>query len=283
VFKSIVLRPSSTNNRVDVGLLAEALVFYQNVEFFLGEAAVENLVRQIGLEGLVGLLGSGHLRLTCLMDIAATHQETQAGREVYDFVTVRLLRRDGTERDPLDILTQIFARATGKRGKSRRTANQLVDSVNFQTMSAGIAEPTGISGIARLDLDDIEYVHSAVGDALHSMMPSSSLPSGWRFKVHRTQKGLLVETNLNIPALNLEYTKLPHPGHGDSITIAGLIGWIQEARADIHLASQRNSELATNEINQANSSPGSWRILQRIALRRSWFSASGVAARAAAG
>ncbi|HXO26739.1 MAG TPA: hypothetical protein VOA80_05315 [Thermoanaerobaculia bacterium] len=248
MFKSIILRPSSTDNRVDVGVLAEAMVFYQDVELFLGEGALENLVRQIGIEGLFALLGSGHLRLTCLLDIAATHQETRAGREVYDFGTVRPFRRDGTDYDPLDILTRVFDRATAKRGKSRRTANQLVGSVNFQIIGTGIADPAGVSGLARLDLDDREYVQSAVGDALHSMMPGYSLPSGWRFAVHRTQQEVLVETNLDLPTLNREYAKLPHLGHGDSITIAGLICWIQEARADIHLASQRNAELATNEI-----------------------------------
>lgn len=248
MFRSIVLRPTSTDNRIDIGVLAEAMVFYQTVDLSLGEAALENLVKSIGLDSLSDLLSSGHLRLNLLSDMTATHHSNLTGTDIYDFVTVLPLRRDQTPRDPLEVLIKVFERATGKRGKSTRAANRLLRFVNFRTISDGVDDSAGISSLARLDLDDRQYVQFAIGDVLHSMMPGYALPSGWNFTVNRTAQGLVVHTNLNLVALNREYEKTEHPGHADSITIAGLIGWIQEARADIHLASEHLSELGTNEI-----------------------------------
>ncbi len=247
MFNRIVIRPSSfLRKNLDLGELAEAMLFYQELHLALGEGDLYRLAEKAGIDSVLALVESGLVNVTLLRDQVATHTDTQAGVPSYDYGSIARVRADRTDRSRLEIVKEAFERASGKRGKSRRSAYRFLNHSVVGSVNDGTRDPDGISGLARTDLEDAGYVRTGVREILDALVGEENLPEHWRFDVQRHDAGFSIDTTLPLQALTALHQR--RFGGDYNLTPAVLAQFLQEARLDLHLSSLLTAELLTSDL-----------------------------------
>ena len=244
MFESIAVRGlQGKDGKIDAGLLAEILLFYQNTHLILQRGTLTSLLKRIGADDLLYLITNKFIRASFFRQTLGTYTSSQSGIPVHDFVAIEKTGSvdKGKFKQKDELIIDLFEHALGNTGHARRAAKQFLSLVPIKTLSPGFHHPRGIPGLARDDLDDEDYVQSAIEAALFELVPGLKLPARWHFKVIKIKDGFIIDTNLNCDELNSQYHKFISPKHS-SIAPAFLIDHILEARADICLSSSYNSE-----------------------------------------
>ena len=255
MFETILIRKNfAENGETDAGLLAEALLFYQDVHLTLDHGTLIGLLKAIGHENLTYLIENKFVKATYYKSTLGTHSSSESGVTVHDYVAIQLA---GHQNKPKfkkgDVIRYAFERALGSSQDVRRAAKKFIAKVPSRSLASGFGHDSGVPGLARDDLEDSQYLHSAVEATLGAMTPNYALPSRWKFRVIRLENGFVIDSDLDFEAINLEYHKTVPPSHS-TITPAQLLTQILDARADICLSSNYLSELVTT--------PTSSRIMQ---------------------
>lgn len=250
MFESIVIRMSSPlaiigEAEVDIGEVAQALLFYGVVHLVLSESELTNLVQKVGLDSVLALVEEGCLRLSVLRQIPATHAVGTATSGTFDFVTVERCVGRGQLRDPQQIITEAFFRATQRKGLSRRAAMRFLRSVSVRNLDASAGGSPSVCDLSRQDVVVPGYVRLAVREAI-TTFTGAPPPSGWYFEVVPGQERFGVQSNLDYAALSRQVQG--RFGRGLEITPALLLDCLHQARVDLHLAAEDGSELLTSQL-----------------------------------
>lgn len=247
MFDSIVMRRlRSKNNALDAGLLAEALLFYQNVHLLLEHGSLASLLRSIGPNNLNYLIENKLAKVTFFKNSLGVYTNTLNGLPTHDFTTFQFkgTQEKGLYKRKKDLLIHIFERALGETRDSRRAAKKFLSRVPVKDMNQGFNHPQGIGGLARDDLNDPDYVQAAIEAVLTELVPNIVLPKKWNFGVIKTSSGFVTDSNLNFEDINKEYHKTVPPEHS-TITPGFLLSEFLHARADICFSSRYLSEFIT--------------------------------------
>ena len=249
MFENIVLRRAPEHSSpFDPGLLAEALLFYQNVHIILDHGSLTSLIRSIGIEPLFTIIENGWGKATYFQNSLGTRTDTR-GIQVHDFVAFQLSgsKKEGRFRGKQQAIDFIFQRTLGKSSATRRAAKKFLRLVPITTLERQFKESGGIIEMARLDLQDSNYVKRSLEVSFKKLIPDVALPPNWRFSIIILDKGFVVDTNLGFQQLNSLYHKTTPKEHS-SISEAFLLTYLLEARADLCFAANYMAEYATNEI-----------------------------------
>src|ERR1035437_10243991 len=124
MFETICIRNQNKGgkNPIDIGFLAEAMLFYQQVRIIGTDSAIEQLVKQCGAETLIELLKGGFLKIsyqTMLPVIQTLNSNTPNEIHSPMFVSVRRLSLQ-------NIAPKLFTEVTRRSGKGRRLGNRFV-------------------------------------------------------------------------------------------------------------------------------------------------------------
>lgn len=236
---------------MDVGLLAETLLFYGRVHLLLDHGSLTSLLKTVGPDHLQYLLDNKFAT-------GAFHRETlgvHTRNAVHDFIGFELAgtQEKGIFKNKKEKVQHIFERALGKSFATQKAANNFLRSVSYEKISTGFNHEKGIPGLARQDLDDPNYLREAIDTALKELVPTLKLRQPWHFTIHKFDNGFVVDTDLDFDAINSEYHKSVPPEHS-TISPAHLVGYLLQARADICLSSANQSEFVTT--------PASSKIMQ---------------------
>ena len=99
MFKSIAVRPTwLLKPAIDIGALAEALLFYQNTHLLLNEGELTQLTQLIGIDSLLSMLEAGYARVLLLRNSPATHQRASPAGPVYDYIVAERMRSELSRR-----------------------------------------------------------------------------------------------------------------------------------------------------------------------------------------
>ncbi|MCH9050894.1 MAG: hypothetical protein IIA72_07420 [Proteobacteria bacterium] len=249
MFENIVLRRSpEQSSPIDPGLLAEALLFYQNVHIILDYASLNSLIKNIGIESLFTIIENDWAKATYFMNSLGTHTHTH-GVQVHEFGTFELIgsEKAGIKRGKQKRIDFIFERALGKSRETNKVAKKFSNLVPVTTLERQFKESGGITELANLDLQDSNFVKRSIDIILKELIPDIELPSNWHFEIIKLEKGFVVDTNLDFTQLNSQYHKRIPKEH-NSISEAYLTNHILEARADLCFASNYMAEYTTNSI-----------------------------------
>jgi len=250
MFDSIAIHPISPfRSRVDLGELAEALLFYDRVHLLLSEATLTELIQLAGIDTVLAILESGLVNIVLFYNGAATHSTGPPTNRVHNFIVWERGRRGLKQRRThLELIHEAIERATHRKKKSRSVAYRFLDSAAITSVNAEVPAEEGISELAMRDVEDIDYVRSSVGSILHALIGEPPPPL-WRFDINRTDHGLLVESNLDYPALTHKMRALYKT---DAELSPGLIlDFFNQARLDLFQAARLNSELLTSQLSSA--------------------------------
>ncbi len=215
---------------LDAGAVAEALLFYGQVNLLLDPGSLNDALQLMGPEGLLRLARNDYAT------VYYSHQVLGFPPAGNSYWTISTLTVQGWEAERL--VQKSLEEMTGRRGYSKRLAERL------------------LSALRMLNLDDTEIVTRATEDVLSpervaawlplllsSIAPSYRAPAGAFLRVLRDSTALMVETNLDFAAITAAYRELTDRSD-NSIEAAHLLLAMAAVQEDIALAERLGSDLS---------------------------------------
>jgi hypothetical protein len=231
MFKAITIKSKEiSGQKIDVGFLAECLLFYKTVNFLADRNTFPELIQLCGIDEVGELIRMGRLNLYIREDIIGTLAFPLNGGELYDLQT---LTSESTTQEK--ILHGSFSKITG----SDSTSKQLTK--DFQEITRPFKYNKGILEEIKDDLKDGKYLAKAIASTIKYWNPDNApninnviatyneVEEFGPFKAHKFD-------------CNLNFSKY------QNVTPSGILLNIAEARGDIHIASHFDSEIADRPI-----------------------------------
>ncbi len=239
MFERLAIRQSSSTSLgepLDLGVLAEALIFYGEVRVIANRALLTSLLRAATPEVLLELLEGGFLILAYEADnVAIRTDNTGTPQETHEPIYFSMPHAELPE-----LLPQILQELYGKSGKARRVSARLARRIEVLRHSPTLTEE------ARSELSDQRYVSTSVETLLRTYVPRYEGPRA--FNVHRRGDKLVVSSDICFPEANRIYHQRIPPTHS-SLSPAYLLAHLLSVKADLHFAARFNSEIAIDDVN----------------------------------
>lgn len=245
MFKTIILRRQNQNDEVkpvDLGFLAEAMLFYEDVHLLADYGIVQQLVRycssDIGV--LFALMDEGFLKIDFLESVVAVKTlNTGTPSEIHSAVIATTDTWKLQNAAPI-----IFQDVLEKSGLGRRKGNQFARRVH------PISHDKELPVAIREDYTNKKYIEQACKLMLHTLAPEYQISPDFRFNVQIDDERLIVDTNLDFATVDGRL-QLRTPSGFRDISPAKLLVTIFDARCDLHFASLYEGEIATSRLTSA--------------------------------
>lgn len=250
MFESIVIRKSLENSFVDIGLIAECLLFYNKIQLVADPHMLQIVVRHIGLDTLEALIQNGNIILSFSPFMTGTRTNGQGTfHEYFDYCTfAKVSSRKSGYPDFEALFFESLEKGSGKKGKSRRVGNRLFADTQIIDPERSIPVEKGLPEIARCDLENKLFLSSAIQKSIQYLSPNYNLPSHWEFNVLRHSEGFNVQTNIDFDELNRLKDTAYFPDPKSRLSKAYLLDTILKANEDLFYSAHLNSELITKPI-----------------------------------
>lgn len=235
MFESICVKRQDdfTGNPIDLGFLAEALLFYQRVHIVAGKDILTFLLRTCGSEVLFEFLQSGMITMTYEENGTGIRTVDKGSPlERHDFITWEL-PGNALQRVAPDILQQL----TGKQGKGRRLAHKYIELIKPVRSTEGASKQTV------QDLLDAQYLGTAISALLKHFVPEYVQPSPLIFEIAVTGDTFALHTNLDFETINRFYNSRV-PVWQNSLSPTLLLGVVASTHEDMRSASEIAADLA---------------------------------------
>jgi hypothetical protein len=220
---------------IDLGFLAEALVFYQRVHLIADSEMFKSLVRVCGYDSLVEMLEMGVLAIDYSENIPMVVEHSAfTPYKVYDFGMVGTQEQKYQNLAP-KFLEEIF----GGSGKARRRAHRLSKLVRVFSYDASL------SAEALQDAFDDEYMQNAISALLRRFVPEYRIPQAFVFRLRKDIQGSRLETNMDFE-LASKARKAVDSG-SPVLTPGNLLSHVIGARRELRPAAEYSADLAVSE------------------------------------
>jgi hypothetical protein len=223
---------------VDIGQLAEALLFYGQVNVVANPATLTYLCLMFHPRVLAEYIRQGYLNVFYTENRLAIHTlNSGSTREIHQQISFtspalelgRQLRRgleeSGHDMSQVKILTSQLKR--------------LIRAFSYEKSNADLFDSL---------VADREFLSSTAKRYCELWLPNTKLASDFSFVAERQADGLVIHTNAEFAALNAEYHKRVSVGHS-SISPAYLLATVQNAVEDFCVSAQLDSDISANPIN----------------------------------
>jgi hypothetical protein len=235
MFKRITIgRKNSTGDLIDLGLIAECLVFYEKVRVITTHDSFKYLVRCCGPDEVLELLRMGALELEYFDNQTGIQSvETNLGT-LYKLITFY------TERLKYPQLSrQFFDQMAGPSGKgANRMFNRFSRFVRHSMYTTETLEAV------KEDWLDDSYVFPAAKSFLSMEAPEYEAPDPLSFKVnYLPEQGFTVSTNIDFDSANASYHRHV-PVEFSSLDVSRFLILIADTRRDLVVGAHNESEFA---------------------------------------
>src|SRR5258708_8157790 len=243
----VLLRTVSENAVIDIGLVAESLLFYDKVHLLLTRGTLHSLLNDLGAEGFDRLLDRPEIRASFWNQNFGTVSNTNGGLRTLNFSVFEVGNKRGNFK-AAETIKEVLKGSVEKASATRKRIKNIVSRMSFPRIDDTIAPEQFVEG-GRSDLDDRSFLQNAIGIALSHLLPNvSSLPKHWHFDVLRLNDGsFAIDTSLDFRAINTEYHKRVSPEQS-SISPEYLLTLILDAHAGTFFASRYMSELVHDPL-----------------------------------
>jgi hypothetical protein len=232
---------------VDLGTLAETILFYGSTHLLLNRGSVISLAKRLPSDDLLALLDRGEVRLSYLRPSYAVATTGPFGVHKFVAVTLHGNKNDGRGAEILDHREEIrdaLKRALGDSQSTRRLAKQIGDRLSLHRFKNVPDGENVIVKLAEQDIHDPSFLRSAARVVLENHLPQDAVPQSFRFGMIDTGTGYLIDTDLNYQNLNAIYHLRVPPSHS-SLSDALLLGYVVNSRLESYFAAEYMAELAT--------------------------------------
>lgn len=245
MFEHIIVNqqhPTDLNAPLDLGFLAEAMLFYGTVEIPFNEAMLRQIIVAATPDGLSELLDMGSLRLLYRTDFAAIRADKQGtGHEIYVPVIAQIERSPGMPLNLYDFVPEIMIDIVGKKRIGHRLAHRLINKIQ-----TGATDPFVIDHIKE-DFNDDNYTLAAALSVLRTFVPEYSPPSKPYFRVQEQGEFHIVETNINMDQVTYLYSQRIHPSHSN-MDISYILSHLFNTRLALDHAASMKAEIAADPV-----------------------------------
>jgi len=242
MFDRIVIRrttPHSSPDPLDLGRLAETMLFYRKVHLTVSRAGLDQLLRQCGPAVVIDLVENWNVDFAYLnADIAVRNEGVGTPRMRHQPVTITNLS------EPYEQwIVHRFQEVVGRTGAGRRLANR------FLKHARPFALTTGLVAASRNDWEDEGFVERAIAEVIRAVAPTYQQPETLRFKlVDAGDQYFSLDSNINWTAL--ERARVTE-STDDTLTPGHLLLNLATMREEIQLAAALDAQLATDALGWA--------------------------------
>jgi hypothetical protein len=241
-----ILKTANKDSLIDVGLIAESMLFYDHVHLLFAGGNLGSLLKDIGAENFDQLLARPEIRASFWNENFGTISNANGGLRTHNFGVFEIGAKKGKFK-PEEVIERTIERSIGKSFATRKRVKSVVSRLSFPRIGDTIPVDQFVEG-ARLDLTNPSFLQNAIEIALRDSLPSIQIPKRWHFEVMRLSDGsFAVDTDLDFAAINIEHHKLVPPEHS-SITPERLLTFIFDAHAGSFFASRYMSELVQDPL-----------------------------------
>lgn len=225
-------RQSLTGEPIDLGFLAECLLFYKKVRVISGADAFPYLVRCCGPDELLELHEMGVLEIEFFDNMTGV---ATAGSNIGPLHELKAFHTQSI-RYP-QVSRKLFDELAGASGKG---ANRMYRS--FERFVERSAYTIDMLQESQADILDPTYLVAAVGSLLPLLAPKYPVPKPLLFRVGTVLEGgtYTVTTNINFAEVNRSIGIQGPP----TISEASLLGHVADTRRDLIVGSRLQSEFA---------------------------------------
>lgn len=256
MFDQVVIRRHESGGEiVDPGLLAESLLYYDNVHLLMSGAILRSLLRTIGPDTILALVEQKRLSATWLTDNLGMVTNTVGPISYHAFSAFTFAKRkDGSRVHTKDEVVKCFDDELGVSGSNRKKARRFLQNLEFRAQVPTVTRPDGktinaqsdgITDLAGRDVEDPNYLRFLIEEGLRAEVPEFALPAGWDFELFKTAEGYVHSTNLNFAKINELYHQRVS-AKINSIAPTSLLIKALNARADLYFATDYMSEFVTD-------------------------------------
>ena len=226
---------------IDLGLLAECMLFYGRVKLVADRGMLEQLIRTVDPSVLIDLMQDGLLEVHYIDGGYGIRTEnTGTPTELHRPISYSLPSWELQEVAPV-----LFTEVTGKAGRGRRLAKGFQDRAHeFRIGGESIATAT----VA--DFHDHDYLVGAIQTVLKVLAPEYPQPEPFQFSLEEVGKYFRVHTNIDFEAANISHHR-HYPVEISTVNPAFLLSQLVHARGEFDFASRLDAELATDETTSA--------------------------------
>ncbi len=219
--------------RLDLGLVAEALLFYGRVDIVADRSVFQALFASLGIDGFLRLVESERVSFSyCNQFTGVMTEDANTPTERF-FLGVVEMPHTAIER----LAVEDFRLATGKSGRGRRLAARFLNHVGDVGLDAGI------HASATADALNADYVASLIRDVIGFMAPNYNLPEQFVFEIEAAEEERVkIRTNLDWSLVNRHWRAKSESQIGPS----DVLGWILGANEEMAFAGHFASEMITN-------------------------------------
>lgn len=233
MFKSVTV----TSDNFDIGLIAEALIYYEKVHVVASRGALVGIATSFGPRNLGRLFESGHLQVS-FEQVGYVVRTDQIPFTVHNFGNVALAATaDGRKiRDARDEIEEMVQRNLGKSDEARQLTKLLVKYSAVRETKREIIQA------AESDMREREYLTRACAAWLATVVPEYQLPKNFRVDTEDTGSGFVLLTGLNFDELNRFYHRRVPKTHS-SVTPAYFLSHIIGVRKEMAFSANSESDI----------------------------------------
>lgn len=225
---------------IDIGALAEGLLFYGRVAIVGNSGTVRDLLSRIPPFVLLSLLRDGRLEFYYLADqIGVSTTPLSNGKSLHS-----LVRFSSPDHTIEKVGPQAFKDAAGGTSQAKIGASKFTRLLRPLDHSAFDQESI-LQAIA-----DNRATELSISSLVHEVVPAFALSEETHFKIERENQGFYVDTNLDFGALNKLYHQVVPPSHS-SLSEAYFLALIQGAYEATFFAAMLDTEVAVHPIERA--------------------------------
>jgi hypothetical protein len=260
MFESILVRrttPSGHKDQLDLGHLAETMLFYSKVRLVLTRWNVPQLIHQCGPSQALEIVTSTNVKAVRL-DVTPAIQTVDPGtqRERYwPPVGVKVVSADQPVLVPADedpsisvarlpdeaYIVKLFQEATGKSGRGRRMGNAFLEHTDYYNLPVD-----DLHQAVQADWADGKFMRQAAVTAVKELAPSYPVPSDLRIELEKEDDGYYVaKGNLDWAAALAASANRDNP-----LTATRFLTHIMNMRQGLYLAAHYEACIAQDTLGE---------------------------------
>jgi len=237
---------------LDIGAIAEALLFYGRVSIVGNSGTLKALLSGIPPYVVLGLLRDKRLEFHYLADQAGVSSTpTTTGRNLHDLICFSSPQHTIEKIGP-----ETFRAAAGTTGQAR------VGSSQFTRLLQPLDHEGFDQKAVLASLLDHHATERSVSSLLSLAVPGYTTGEPLRFRIEQLNQGFIVDTNLDFAEINAIYHKTVPPDHS-TLTEAYLLALMQGAYEATYYAAKLNTEVAVAPIERVVQSTAIEAVIQR--------------------
>jgi hypothetical protein len=189
MFDLAVLRRTDTGTKtdaIDVGLLAETLLFYQKTHLLLNDGTLAHFLKTIGPDLLLELLDRPGVSASFLRERLVTVSTGQGPLTSYNFAQIMFDppatgRKKSKHINDKNWVEYGIEKQLGAGGPTKRFTRKLLEKISLVGYKDTSTGSKGLSVLAREELSDSGFIKEAIAGVLRELLPSFVVPHDWYF------------------------------------------------------------------------------------------------------